>query len=96
LWPSLEKVLEVLIHPLLGVTCFLHMGLKRIMCHALPHFSEASWWGSFSPGPSMTQIHIQEENVEASIIEKIKSMTCSQPLSTPPLPIKPACSHWHK
>jgi hypothetical protein len=23
LWPSLVKVLEVLIHPLLGVTCFL-------------------------------------------------------------------------
>jgi hypothetical protein len=23
LWPSLEKVLEVLIHPLLGVTCLL-------------------------------------------------------------------------
>jgi hypothetical protein len=25
LWLSLEKVLEVLIHPLLGVTCFLQL-----------------------------------------------------------------------
>jgi hypothetical protein len=28
LWPTLVKVLEVLIHPLLGVTCFLQTSLE--------------------------------------------------------------------
>jgi hypothetical protein len=28
LWPSLEKVLEILIHPLLGVTCFLQRRVR--------------------------------------------------------------------
>jgi hypothetical protein len=34
LWPSLEKALEVLIHPLLGVTCFLHIPLVRLSATA--------------------------------------------------------------
>jgi hypothetical protein len=56
---------------------FVSMGLKRILCRALP---QASWWGSFSCGPSTTPIQIQEENVEASIIEKVQPVTGSQPL----------------
>jgi hypothetical protein len=55
----------------------MYMGLKRILCRALPHLSDASWWGSFSLGSSTAQIQIREENVEASITEKIEPMTCS-------------------
>jgi hypothetical protein len=51
---------------------FMSMGLKRIMCHALPRLSEVSWWGSscrsLTPlGPSTVQIQILEENAEASV-----------------------------
>jgi hypothetical protein len=39
LWPSLVKVLEVLIHPpLLGVTCFLQVVSEPGLAH-LKHFS---------------------------------------------------------
>jgi hypothetical protein len=34
LWSSLEKVLEVLIHPLLGVTCFLQAQFSNTVLHA--------------------------------------------------------------
>lgn len=56
---------------------FMSMGLKRIMCHALPRLSEVSWWGSSyrsltTSGPSTVQIQILEENAEASV-------TSSQP-----------------
>jgi hypothetical protein len=42
---------------------FMSMGLKRILCHALPNLSEVSWWGSSCcshtvPGPST--IHVAE------------------------------------
>jgi hypothetical protein len=45
LWPSLEKVLEVLIHPLLGVTCFLHKGYGD---HQTPKSLSHMAWGPFS------------------------------------------------
>jgi hypothetical protein len=35
LWPSLAKVLEVLIHPLLGVTRFLQSEAVNTACHAI-------------------------------------------------------------
>jgi hypothetical protein len=38
LWPSLEKVLEVLIHSLLGVTCFLQLVSEPGLAH-LKRFS---------------------------------------------------------
>jgi hypothetical protein len=38
LWPRLEKVLEVLIQPLLGVTCFFQLVSKLGLAH-LKHFS---------------------------------------------------------
>jgi hypothetical protein len=68
---------------------FMSMGLKRIMCHALPHLSEVSWWGSSyrsltTSGPSTVQIQILEENAEASV-------TSSQPFfllkGLPSLPV---------
>jgi hypothetical protein len=38
LWPSLEKVLEVLIHPLLGITYFLQLVSEPSLAH-LKRFS---------------------------------------------------------
>jgi hypothetical protein len=80
---------------------FMSMGLKRIMCHALPHLSEVSWWGSSCrsltpPGPSTVQIQILEENVEASVTAKVHSVTSCQPLFSSPRSTEPASSHWHK
>jgi hypothetical protein len=36
LWPSLVKVLEVLIHPLLGVTCFVQLVSEPVLAQLKP------------------------------------------------------------
>jgi hypothetical protein len=80
---------------------FMSMGLKRIMCHALPHLSEVSWWGSSCRsltqlGPSIVQIEIPKQNVEASVTSKVQPITSCQPLFSSPRSVEPASSYWHK
>jgi hypothetical protein len=64
MFSSFPLSLDLQSRKMLGwVEPFMSMGLKRILCHALPNLSEVSWWGSSCcshtvPGPST--IHVAE------------------------------------